>query len=108
MQAAIQGLQAGALDGMTDAVQHLKTSAQDLTPIEEGTLERSATATTATSGDLIQGAVSFHGPYAARQHEELSWRHDSGRQAKYLEQPMHTEADTMGRLIAASIQSRLQ
>ena len=88
-----------AHEGMTDAVQHLLTEARRRTPIEEGTLERGGTATTAVQGDQVLGAVSFHGPYAARQHEELTWRHDAGRTAKYLERPMHSEAGTMGDLI---------
>jgi hypothetical protein len=39
-------------------------------------------------GAVIVGTVSYNKPYAARQHEELSYRHKEGRQAKYLEQPL--------------------
>jgi hypothetical protein len=46
--------------------------------------------------------VSYDTVYAVRQHEELTWRHDPGRQAKYLEQPYNTERPTMLALIAAA------
>lgn len=107
----INGAQTGLMSalerGVADAVQHLLQTARAITPIEEGTLERGSTATTAREGDAILGAVAFHGPYAARQHEELTWRHDPGRQAKYLEDPMHQEADTMGRIIAQAAKGSL-
>ncbi|WP_190824679.1 hypothetical protein [Saccharopolyspora pogona] len=41
-------------------------------------------------GDL-QGRLVIDQIYARRQHEELTWRHPRGGQAKYLEQPLHTE-----------------
>jgi hypothetical protein len=45
-----------------------------------------AQVTQATEGNLT-AYVSYDTPYAARQHEELDWRHDEG-QAKYLEGPL--------------------
>lgn len=39
-------------------------------------------------GAVIEGEVSFNTPYAARQHEELTWRHPLGGEAKYLENPL--------------------
>lgn len=39
-------------------------------------------------GSVITGQVSYNTPYAARQHEELSYEHKPGRQAKYLETPL--------------------
>lgn len=108
IEAVMSKLQAAALDGMTDAMQHLLQEARTQTPIEEGTLERGGTATVDAQGDTIRGAVAFHGPYAARQHEEMTWRHDSGRKAKYLEDPMHTEASVMGDLVAARMRDALR
>ncbi|GAB3598648.1 hypothetical protein GCM10027586_00800 [Kineococcus gypseus] len=51
-------------------------------PIEEGTLERSGEVVEVSPGRY---AVRFNNPYATSQHEELTWRHDEGRRAKYLE-----------------------
>lgn len=96
-----------AEDGMDDAMQHLLTESRNQAPIEEGTLERSGKATTAVQGDEVLGAVSYNTVYAARQHEETSWHHDRGRKAKYLEDPMHTEASTIGDILATATRSAL-
>ena len=52
---------------------------------------------------LIQAAVTFNRPYAVRQHEELGYRHPKGGKAKYLEDPMNSEATTMLKIISATI-----
>lgn len=92
--------------GLRTAAEHLLAVADPLVPVEEGTLVRSGTASVdETKG---QSAVSFDGPYAVRQHEELTWRHDPGKQAKYLEEPFHAEAETMKALIAAQIRRSLR
>ncbi|MCO1575029.1 hypothetical protein M8C13_04550 [Crossiella sp. SN42] len=91
----------GAVEGLGKATEHLLGVASQLAPIEEGTLERSGVASVDEVN--LRGAVSFDTVYAVRQHEELTWRHDPGRQAKYLEEPADTEADTMTALVAAAI-----
>jgi hypothetical protein len=97
---------AGALKGLKVALEHLLQSSRELVPLEEGTLARSGTTTVDAAN--LRGAVSYDGPYAVRQHEELTWRHDPGKQAKYLEQPLNDEAGTMQELIAAQIRRSLQ
>jgi hypothetical protein len=97
---------AGAVKGLKKATEHLLQKSRELVPHEEGTLERSGTASV-DEADL-RGAVSYDTPYAVRQHEELQWKHDEGRQAKYLEQPMQTEAATMGEIIAAEVRRSLR
>jgi hypothetical protein len=88
----------GRNKGLRMAVEHLLGEAIPLTPIRDNPLRNSGT----TSVDKATGtaAVSFDTPYAVRQHEELTWRHEEG-QAKYLEQPFNTEKATMLALIAA-------
>ena len=39
-------------------------------------------------GAVVEGEVSFNTVYAARQHEELGWKHPRGGEAKYLENPL--------------------
>jgi hypothetical protein len=41
--------------------------------------------------------------YARRQHEELTWKHAPGRNAKYLEGPMNSEREVMLRLMAVPL-----
>jgi di/tripeptidase len=97
---------AGRNKGLRMAAQHLLAEATALVPLDEGPLQNNGT----VSVDESKGkaAVSYDLVYAARQHEELTWRHKPGRQAKYLEQPFHTEAETMRAIIAAQIRRSLR
>lgn len=94
-----------AAEGLTLAAEHLLQVSRTEVPIEEATLERSGVAT--VDEDDLTAAVSYDTPYAVRQHEELTWRHDAGRKAKYLEDPMNEERDTMLALIARPLQGEL-
>lgn len=97
---------AAAVRGLTIAAEYLLGEAKAIVPIEEATLERSGVASVDRSS--MTAAVSFDTPYAVRQHEELTWRHDPGRQAKYLEQPAITQRDTILALMAAEIRRALK
>lgn len=57
-------------------------------PHEDGPLEQSGRVTDPEMGEVT---VYYDTPYAVRQHEELTWEHDAGRTAKYLENAMHSE-----------------
>ena len=85
--------------GLTLAAEHLLQVSRGEVPIEEGTLERSGTAT--VDAEARSAAVAYDTPYAARQHEDLTFRHDDGRKAKFLEDPLNAERETMLELIAA-------
>src|SRR4051812_16932420 len=80
---------AAAHEGLERALEHTLGIASQLAPLDEGTLERSGK----VSVTGLNGRIFFDTPYAVRQHEELTWRHLPGRQAKYLEQPMNTERE---------------
>jgi hypothetical protein len=54
----------------------------------DGTLSEMGKPPAAIPGSKIVGEVGYNKPYAARQHEELSYQHKDGRQAKYLENPL--------------------
>lgn len=97
----------GGARGARLAAEHLLGVSSQLAPIEEGVLSSTATTSAETTTGRTTAAVSFDTPYAVRQHEDLGYRHDPGRQAKYLEQPMTTEADTMGKLVAQAIRAEL-
>ena len=94
----------GAEKGLGQAMEHLLGESRKQVPIEEGVLERSGTAVT----DGLEGAVYYDTVYARRQHEELTWKHDPGRKAKYLEDPAQAEADTMVKLIGAQVRRALR
>jgi hypothetical protein len=97
---------AGVVSGLTKAAEHLLGESRAIVPIEEATLERSGVASVDRS--TMTAAVSYDTPYAVRQHEELTYRHDEGRQAKYLEQPALTERGTMLELMAAEVRRALR
>lgn len=97
---------AGAVKGLHKAVNHLLERSTAVAPIEETTLILSAVPSVDEAA--LRGAVSYDTVYAVRQHEELTWRHDPGRQAKYLEQPLNDEAGTMLELVAAQIRRSLR
>lgn len=65
----------------------LKGESQNRAPIEFGVLRESARAIPIKDG----AEVSFGGrasAYALRQHEDLTFRHPQGGEAKYLERPL--------------------
>ncbi|MBE0430032.1 MAG: hypothetical protein IBX61_09225 [Thermoleophilia bacterium] len=82
--AAVNRQVESALD---DAAEYVLETANRTVPIEEGTLEKSGGIGKATG----KRTVYYDTPYARRQHEELGYRHDSGRRAKFLEKTMQEE-----------------
>ncbi|MFE5895833.1 hypothetical protein ACFQ67_00130 [Streptomyces sp. NPDC056488] len=93
-----------AEEGLQRGLEHVLAEARKLVPLEEGTLERSGRVVR----DGLNGAVTFDTVYAARQHEELTWKHLPGRSAKYLEIPMNSERDVVLRLMAVSLRRWLR
>lgn len=91
-------------EGIGRALEHTLGVATTLVPLDEGPLQRSGK----VQVEGLNGTISYDTPYAIRQHEELTWRHAPGRQAKYLEQPMNTERDVMLELSAVSFRTWLR
>ena len=58
------------------ALREIKEATDPLTPRDTGAL--------IASGSVSEGRIAYTAPYAARQHEDLSYRHSNGG-AKYLE-----------------------
>jgi hypothetical protein len=94
-----------ASQGLERALEHTLGKAKAIVPLEEGTLERSGRVN--MIGEL-QGQITFDTVYAVRQHEELTWKHLPGRQAKYLEQPMNNERQVMLELMAVPLRAWLR
>ncbi|ARX85629.1 hypothetical protein SMD44_05093 [Streptomyces alboflavus] len=103
---ALAATRQGAARGLRLAAEHVLEVSRRRVPIEEATLERSGTATVDES--TLTAAVSYDTPYAVRQHEEMTYRHDAGRTAKYLEAPMTEEAGTVAEIIAAQVRRSLR
>ncbi|MGW3191594.1 hypothetical protein ACWDBT_27515 [Streptomyces ardesiacus] len=99
-------LRAAAARGLLLGAEHVLAESQAVVPLDEGYLQNTGTASV-DEGDLT-AMVSYDGPYAARQHEELTWRHAPGRQAKYLEGPLNASRSTVQALIAAQLRRALR
>ncbi|WP_132974547.1 hypothetical protein [Ornithinimicrobium sufpigmenti] len=98
-----QAVHDGTERGVYLAAEHLKGVAQQSAPVDESTLRNSA----AVTHDGTQAIVSFDTPYAARQHEELTWHHPRGGGAKYLERPMVTEQPVIRAIVTQAIRTNL-
>ena len=83
LQRRVRVVTAGAVNR---SLYDLLGEAVPITPLDEGPLSESGHVVEATP-ELPRGQVRFSKVYAARQHEELTWKHLPGRQAKYLEIP---------------------
>jgi hypothetical protein len=101
--AALPAIRDGAEAGLRLALEHVLGVSNARVPHEEGTLERSGMA----SVDGLRGAITYDTPYAVRQHEELEYRHDNGRQAKYLESAVNDERATSAKIIQTAIRRRI-
>lgn len=95
----------GGIKGLTLASEHLLQVSRTRVPLEEGTLERSGTASVDPAE--LRAAVSYDTVYARYQHERLDLRHTNGRTAKYLEGPLLEEQDTLQEIIATQIRQAL-
>lgn len=95
---------AGAAVGLGWAAEHVLGVSTDRVPLEEGTLQRSGVAT--QTG--LTAAISYDTVYAARQHQELTWRHDAGRTARYLQESLLDSEREVLDLIAAGARKALR
>lgn len=82
-RSALRRVREAAADGLADATEFLLDEANRTIPHEEGILEGSGDVD--VDRDALVGQVTYDGPHAVRQHEDLSLRHDPGRRAKWLE-----------------------
>ncbi|MGW5352204.1 hypothetical protein ACWERV_17045 [Streptomyces sp. NPDC004031] len=92
-----------AEDGMDDGLELLLAASRAVVPLLSEDLSKSGKA----SRDGLEGTVSYNTVYARRQHEELTWRHAPGRQAKYLEQPFNELQSQMVQAIAVRLRAYL-
>jgi len=80
---------------LAEGMEHIRTASAPLVPVETGRLVGSAAVH--VEGD--RAALTYDGPYARYQHERLDLHHEHG-QAKFLEQPVATEAHTAVEIVA--------
>lgn len=99
-RAALARVSGAALDAVVAAAELLEQESNALVPDLSGALQASSK----VSVDRGEGvaAVSYDTPYAARQHEDLSARHDDGA-AKFLETALHSNSRELLNVMAGEL-----
>jgi hypothetical protein len=103
---ALADIRRAAIAGLSDAAEYLGETSNRTCPIEEATLVGSMVVS--VDERALRAAVSYDTPYAARQHEDMSMRHDAGRRAKWLELTFREEASAAGEIMADPLQRVLR
>lgn len=110
MADASAAMRAGAVQGLRFASRNTLNVSNRQVPHEEGDLERDGAASV-DEGELIAaiayGRTAQTKDYAVPQHEDMSLKHDSGRNAKYLENALNATAPQNGQIIATAIRSKM-
>lgn len=75
-----------ALLGVKDAAEYVLGEAVDIVPLDTGDLSNSGR--TSVDARTLTAHITFNAPYAAEQHENMTYQHSPGRRAKYLEIPL--------------------
>lgn len=82
-----------------------------IVPLKDGDLLNSSKvlkSVISPGGRVIKVEMTYTSRYAARQHEDLGYRHKSGEQAKYLEAPARAAAPSIPGRMAKRIRTRLR
>lgn len=98
---------AAAETGVKEACEALLSDSRDEVPYDQGDLSRSGKVTVVTEGRTVTGAVSYDTPYAVRQHEDTTLRHDTGK-AGYLGDPLRANVSRYLGHVADSIKRALE
>lgn len=93
-------------EGMLEGSGSAKVQNQEVAHgTDDGHMVQTGNKPDVSPGTVIVGTVSYNKPYALRQHEELSYRHKEGRQAKYLESPLKEFVREFAKNIADAVRS---
>lgn len=98
-------LQAG-LEGLRTAGEYILGLAVDQVPLDKGILSNSGQAI--VDEENLTFYVVFDTPYAVVQHEDMTFRHSAGRNAKYLERPLMSNGDTIINIIADALEAAIR
>lgn len=89
-------------DAIGDVTENLLEEANRRVPIEEGTLARSGFAE--VNRPALAGQVAYDTPYAIRQHEDPTLRHDEGRTDHWLEDTARARQDDYTRYVRDALE----
>lgn len=106
-EAAKHRVRAATIAAVEQITNDLLGRAQRDAPVEEGTLRGSGQANVDVTPTRVSGEVTFDTVYAARQHEEVTWKHPKGGKAKYLEDNLKAMAPRYLAALAAAIRKAM-
>ena len=88
------------------AGEHILGVSNEQVPFEEGDLAASG----GVSQDEKTGvtAISYNTDYAVKQHEDMTMKHDAGRNAKFLENAINSEINTVRQIVANGIKDGMK
>ena len=101
--AITKATETAASRGLKKGAELVLQRSNDRVPIQEAILMHSGVA----SVDGMTAAISYSTPYAKRQHEDMTLKHDPGRSAKFLEKAINESAQEVMDLVAAEIRREL-
>jgi len=103
MAQVVRDITRAAGDAEKAAAEELLTIANRRVPHDTGMLQ--------ASGRVIQDdtttAVLYHAPYAHRQHEDVTLRHKTGREARWLARAAQRNSDHLQRVAAHVMRARI-
>jgi hypothetical protein len=106
---AVESFEARLGAAMYVVANNVMTDAKRITPHDTGTLMASGYVTLPEkrgSGMVVElGFGGFAKDYAVPQHENLDYKHDPGRQAKYLGEPVDNERARLVADVAAALRA---
>lgn len=86
------------------AGEHLRSESVPEAPVDTHALRQSCEVDGDGQGHVT---VSYDTPYAVVQHERTDYNHPNGGKAKYLEDPLNRERETMLNIVAQKIRGEL-
>lgn len=114
------GAEAVAKKELEMSLADLQAKAQSLTPVDSSALKKSAFHEVNDTADGFSGIVGYAKldgeysmgktppyKYALRQHEDLSFKHPNGGQAKFLEQPFKENINAYTKQIGDAIKKEV-
>lgn len=94
-----------AVAALRDVAEDCLREANRTVPLEEGTLARSGTVQVDPA--TMRAAVGYDTPYAVRQHEDPTLRHDAGRRHHWLERTVEENRDRYQKYLRDQIRKAL-
>ena len=98
-EAVLARIEAAGVAALHEAAEFIGGAADAQTPKDTGALVESRQ----IEVDDNHAVISYNTPYAHRQHEDLTYNHPNGGNAKYLENPMRSDAEVVIEILARSI-----